>query len=170
MASPPANTEHITLHEATPVTSRMAAPTRMATIDVSPGEPAMVPMKASHVVMGSPTTLCSDSESPTLVAICPSGVAPEKVSTVVPAPMPKAASVLTKASSPLMREGYPKKSTARVMSAPLKMFLPVPPNTSLAKMTAKAVATATIHSGVLMGTMSGIKMPVTRNPSWISLW
>ena len=54
------------------------------------------------------------------------------------------------------------------MSATLKMFMPVPPNTSLAKMTANAVATATIHSGVSTGTMSGMRKPVTRKPSCIS--
>ncbi len=51
------------------------------------------------------------------------------------------------------------------MSATLKILYPVPPNTSLAKITEKAVATATIQRGVSMGTIIGISIPETRNPS-----
>ena len=43
--------------------------------------------------------------------------------------------------------------------------MPVPPKTSLAMSTAKAVATATIHSGTSTGMMSGMSMPLTRKPS-----
>ena len=57
---------------------------------------------------------------------------------------------------------------ARASKAGLKTFMPVPPNTSLPMMTAKAVATATIHSGTSTGITSGISMPLTRKPSLTS--
>ena len=43
--------------------------------------------------------------------------------------------------------------------------IPVPPNTSLAKITENAVATARIHNGQSTGTIIGIKIPETRKPS-----
>ena len=51
---------------------------------------------------------------------------------------------------------------ARVMSAGLKMFIPVPPNISLARMTLKATAKASIHKGRVTGTIMGMMIPDTR--------
>ena len=48
------------------------------------------------------------------------------------------------------------------MRAGFHIFIPVPPNISFAKMTAKAVATASIQRGTSTGTMSGRMKPVTR--------
>ena len=61
--------------------------------------------------------------------------------------------------------GKAKNKNARVINATLKMFIPVPPNTSFAKITENAVATARIHSGQSTGTIIGIRIPETRNPS-----
>ena len=47
----------------------------------------------------------------------------------------------------------------------LKIFIPVPPNTSLAKITENAVATARSHNGHSTGTIIGINRPDTRKPS-----
>ena len=46
--------------------------------------------------------------------------------------------------------------------AGLKMFIPVPPKISLQKITEKAQASASIHSGQPIGTISGIRIPLTR--------
>ena len=48
------------------------------------------------------------------------------------------------------------------------MFIPVPPKTSLPKITENATATAIIQSGISGGTINGINIPVTRYPSFIS--
>ena len=44
-------------------------------------------------------------------------------------------------------------------------FIPVPPKTSLAKMTPKLMPSAACHSGVVGGRISGNRMPVTKKPS-----
>ncbi len=64
--------------------------------------------------------------------------------------------------SPLNCLGYAKNKNARAVSATFKMFMPVPPKTSLATTTAKATAKATIQRGTSTGMMSGINMPDTR--------
>jgi hypothetical protein len=46
--------------------------------------------------------------------------------------------------------------------------MPVPPKTSLARMTAKAVPSATCHSGIVGGRTSGMRNIVTRKPSLTS--
>ena len=45
---------------------------------------------------------------------------------------------------------------------------PVPPKISLPITTPKAVATATIHKGIVGGKHRGIRKPVTKKPSFIS--
>ena len=65
----------------------------------------------------------------------------------------------------LLWTGIAKNKNARVIKATLNTFIPVPPNTSLAKITENAVATARIHSGQSTGTIIGIKIPETRKPS-----
>ena len=79
----------------------------MQATEVSPGLPAMVPQKASAVLMAWPATSCKGcSTLPTLVATCPSGVAPVKASLTGPLPpKPRAALVFTKARSPLIFDG-----------------------------------------------------------------
>ena len=47
-------------------------------------------------------------------------------------------------------------------------FMPVPPNTSLAMITPKAMATAACQSGVVAGRMRGNSRPVTKKPSLTS--
>ena len=100
-------------------------------------------------------------------AISPSGVAQVKVSGRV-LPRPKNVSLATHTASPDIFVGYEKKRNARVMSATLKMFIPVPPKISLPITTAKATATASAHSGQPTGMMRGMMIPDTRKPSWIS--
>ena len=48
MSQPPAKTESIVRHEAMPVKSRIAAPMRIASVEVSPTQPGMKPRKASR--------------------------------------------------------------------------------------------------------------------------
>ena len=47
-------------------------------------------------------------------------------------------------------------------------FIPVPPKSSLAKITPKLMASAACHSGVVAGRISGNSMPVTKKPSLTS--
>lgn len=49
IARPPIKTNDIVRHEATPVKSRIAAPIRIASVEVSPTQPGMNPRKASAV-------------------------------------------------------------------------------------------------------------------------
>ena len=58
---------------------------------------------------------------------------------------------------------------ARAKRAGLNTFMPVPPNTSLPMITAKAVDTATIHNGASTGIIIGMSMPDTRKPSLTSV-
>ncbi len=83
----------------------------------------------------------------------------------VPPPKPKVEAVRTQTVFPDIWVGYAKNKNARVTRATLKIFMPVPPKTSLAKITAKAVATAIIQRGVSTGTIKGINIPVTKKPS-----
>ncbi len=46
--------------------------------------------------------------------------------------------------------------------------MPVPPNTSLASTTPKLMPSAACHSGVVGGSVSGNRMPVTKKPSFTS--
>ncbi len=55
-----------------------------------------------------------------------------------------------------------KNTNARAVSAGLKMFIPVPPNTSFTNTTEKATPKATIQRGVLTGMIIGMRSPVTR--------
>ena len=52
-----------------------------------------------------------------------------------------------------------------MVSAGFKIFIPVPPNTSLPMITPKATATASIQSGISTGTIRGTNIPVTKYPS-----
>jgi len=45
------------------------------------------------------------------------------------------------------------------------MFIPVPPKTSFPITTPNITATASIQSGVSIGTISGTNIPVTKYPS-----
>ena len=71
-------------------------------------------------------------------------------------------SVATQQASPLITVGYEKNKNARVIKATLKIFIPVPPKISLAKITAKAQAMAKTQSGQPTGTIRGTIIPVTR--------
>jgi len=55
-----------------------------------------------------------------------------------------------------------------VSNAGFNIFIPVPPKTSFPKTTAKNVAMATIHKGMSIGTIIGISIPETKNPSLTS--
>ena len=90
----------------------------------------------------------------------PSGVAAVNVSGSW-LPKPKMVSCATQTLSPLIICGYEKNRNARATSATLNMFMPVPPNISFAKMTEKAHAMASIHSGQFTGIISGMMMPET---------
>ena len=136
----------------------------MNRVEVSPIEPGINPKNASHIDIGLPIILVN-SKFPEDVAICPRGVAPEKPSTTFPAPSPKMESCAMKTLSPDIFDGYAKKRNALVDNATLKMFIPVPPKTSLTKITEKAVATAIIQIGVSTGQIIGIRIPDTRKPS-----
>ncbi len=46
--------------------------------------------------------------------------------------------------------------------------MPVPPNTSFARITPKLIPSAACHSGVVGGRISGNRMPVTKKPSLTS--
>ena len=52
-----------------------------------------------------------------------------------------------------------------MVRAGFKIFIPVPPKTSLPMTTPKITATANIHSGVSIGTINGTNIPVTKYPS-----
>ena len=71
-------------------------------------------------------------------------------------------------TSPLIVAGYAKKTKALAVRAGFKKFLPEPPNTSFPITTPNAIPTAACHSGSVAGSVNGYKIPVTRNPSFIS--
>ena len=125
----------------------------MAITLVSPIEPGISPVIISMLNAGTTP----------VVAASPNGVATVRPST--DCPNPKILSPDTQTASPDIFVGYAKNRNARVINATLKMFIPVPPNTSLAKITENAVATARIQSGQSTGTIIGIKIPETRKPS-----
>lgn len=153
MNAPPTNTEIIVFQLAMPVHRRITAPIRIAITLVSPMEPGIRPVTISMLNAGAAP----------VVAASPSGVA--TVSPSTDCPRPKMLSPDTQTASPDILVGYAKNRNARVINATLKMFIPVPPNTSLAKITENAVATARIHNGQSTGTIIGIRIPETRNPS-----
>ena len=64
--------------------------------------------------------------------------------------------------SPLKCAGYAKNANALAVSAGFKIFIPVPPNTSLPITTANITDTANIHNGIEIGIIIGINNPVTR--------
>ena len=64
-----------------------------------------------------------------------------------------------------MKEGYAKKAKALAVNAGFKIFIPVPPKTSFPIKTAKMVEIATIHRGMSIGMVIGIKSPETKKPS-----
>ena len=156
MNAPPTNTENIVFQLAIPVASNRIAPKAMAITLVSPIEPGIKPVTISQENGGTAPE----------VAAAPSGVATVSPSTACP--RPKIVSPDTQTASPDIFVGYAKKRNARVIRATLNTFIPVPPNTSFAKITENAVATARIHSGQSTGTIIGIRIPETRKPSWIS--
>ena len=81
---PPANTLSMIRQLATPVQSRMTAPIRIASVEVSPIHPGIVPKNQSH---GPPCVHCiCDEPVSTAEAASVSGVAPEKPSTI-PSPL-----------------------------------------------------------------------------------
>lgn len=71
-------------------------------------------------------------------------------------------------TSPDIRVGYAKNRNARAVSAGLRKFLPVPPNTSLPIITPKVIPTAACQRGIVGGRVNGNSNPVTKNPSFIS--
>ena len=52
-----------------------------------------------------------------------------------------------------------------MVKAGFKIFIPVPPKTSLPMITPNTTATANIQSGVSTGTIKGTNIPVTKYPS-----
>ncbi|OQC43177.1 MAG: hypothetical protein BWX61_01308 [Bacteroidetes bacterium ADurb.Bin035] len=72
----------------------------------------------------------------------------------------------THIASPVILAGYAKNKNALVSNAGFRKFIPVPPNTSLPKITAKIVAIASIHNGIVGGTIKAISIPVTKKPSF----
>ena len=68
----------------------------------------------------------------------------------------------THTASPDIWAANAKNRNARTIIAGLKMFMPVPPNTSLPSTTAKATPMASCHSGIEAGTIRAISMPLTR--------
>ena len=67
--------------------------------------------------------------------------------------------------SPDINVGYAKKANARAVKAGFKMFIPVPPKASFAINTAKITDIASIHNGISIGIIIGIRSPVTKYPS-----
>ena len=61
--------------------------------------------------------------------------------------------------SPEILAGYVKNTKARAVSAGFKMFIPVPPNTSLPMTTPKVIPSATCHKGIVAGSVSGKEHP-----------
>ena len=102
---PPAKTESMTLQLAIPVISSMAPPMSMANVEVSPMEPGINPRNMSFRERGFPNISVSWSGPPEWVAACPRGVAPEKPSTIWPAPNPNVSLVRIKTSSPDIFDG-----------------------------------------------------------------
>ena len=98
-----------------------------------------------------------------ILSIFPTNASPNGV-----APVRASAFSAIQTLSPDISDGYAKNRKALAVSAGLRIFIPVPPNTSLPIITAKAVATATIQSGISGGRMSGIIIPVTKKPSFTS--
>ena len=49
-----------------------------------------------------------------------------------------------------------------MVNAGFRMFIPVPPKTSLPITTPKITATANIHNGISTGTINGTSIPVTK--------
>ncbi len=133
-----------------PVQSRMTAPIRMARTEVSPTDPGMIPTNILN-------TEGRFSRLP--AAASASGVAPVNPSTTRSAffTIP---SIHT--ASPDIHPGYAKNKKARTVRAGFSMFMPVPPKTSLPRITAKAMAMASIHKGVSTGTIRGMSNPVTK--------
>ena len=58
-----------------------------------------------------------------------------------------------------------KNRKALAVRAGFKIFIPVPPKTSLPITTAKTTETASIHNGTSTGIIRGISIPETRYPS-----
>jgi len=52
-----------------------------------------------------------------------------------------------------------------MVNAGFKIFIPVPPKTSLPKITPKITAITSIQIGVSIGIISGTSIPVTKYPS-----
>ena len=90
----------------------------------------------------------------------PNAVAPLEAST--PSILSKPA---TQTMFPDILVGYAKNKNALAVRATFKIFIPVPPKTSLPITTAKMVAAATIHNGTSAGIIKGISIPETKNPS-----
>ena len=115
-SAPPAKTLNIVRQEAMRVQSKRAAPNMMAMNEVSPMEPGIKPVNISQteVVMG----WLAPAWPRAVAAVKPSGRF---------CPNPNTCSVLTHTASPLIFVGHAKNRKARVTSAGLKMFIPVPP-------------------------------------------
>ncbi len=153
---PPSTVESIIFQLATFVQIRMNAPMRIAMTQVSPTEPGMAPRNISQKPVPYWAPLFWRASIPPS-ATKDRGVAPVAPSTRV-SPLRRAIQVW----EPDISLGYEKKRNALVSRAGFQMFIPVPPKTSLPKITAKATATASIHRGMSTGTMSGMKKPDTR--------
>src|SRR5512134_3656268 len=133
----PTATPAIERHDAIRVTSSSTAPSRQASAEVSPIDPGSSPMNAFHHEKPA------DSNGCVITRICPRSVAPEKPSTAT------SGGTAVQTLSPEISAGYAKNRKARAASAGLMKFIPVPPNTSLARMTPKLMPSAACHKGVV---------------------
>ena len=75
---PPIKTDSIVLHEPIPVKIKIAAPINIAIVEVSPTEPAIVPLKKELIKLISTGMSAAKSAN---------GVAPENPSTVIWSPV-----------------------------------------------------------------------------------
>src|SRR5690554_5261529 len=121
-AAPPRKTESMVFQLPTPVTISMIAPKMMAKVETSTIEPGMNPKNISLMDRDCPATPWK-ANSPklvaSLVANCPSDVAPEYPSITFPPPSPNVSEVRTHTWSPDILEGYEKNRKARVINATL---------------------------------------------------
>ena len=69
---------------------------------------------------------------------------------------------LTQTLSPDILVGYAKNINALAVKAGFRIFIPVPPKTSLPTTTAKITDNANIQRGTSIGIVSGINIPETK--------
>ena len=139
----------------TPRTSRYAAPMRMATAEVSPMQPPIVP-----------SSICpSDASGSAGMTMSCSGVDEETISTG-----PVSGSSVPGAAKRTSEDGNSSISSARPASAGLKMFWPSPPNRHLTTRTAKTLPSAACQYGTEAGSVRASSRPVTAAEPSVTVW